>query len=364
MKIGVVGGGVAGLATAWAATRSGHQITLFEQGPIPNPLSASGDHHRIIRRGYAGQDGYARTVLDAFAAWETLWSDLGARHYEQTGVLSVSMAAGDQGEEYAEGYRRMGTPHQTLSGAEAEARFPFLDGATIREAAFTEEGGLLFCRHIARDLAAWLRRAGATLHENTVVERVDAEAGALFANGERFGFDAVVVAAGAWSPGLFQDLTERLTTYRTHVVYLDPPEDLAAAWAAGPAFISTGPASVDGYLLPPRRGAGLKFGAGATKFPARADERRTPEPGEGESLRDLFGPPIARIGEYKVAEVLTCAYGFTEDHRFLAQRRGRAWIVSACSGHGYKFGAAVGLRVAESLETGDEAALSRWMEAR
>ena len=58
MKIGVVGGGIAGLASAWALCKAGHRVSLFEQGPIPNPLGASGDHHRIIREGYAGQDGY------------------------------------------------------------------------------------------------------------------------------------------------------------------------------------------------------------------------------------------------------------------------------------------------------------------
>jgi sarcosine oxidase len=38
--------------------------------------------------------------------------------------------------------------------------------------------------------------------------------------------------------------------------------------------------------------------------------------------------------------------------------------VSACSGHGYKFGAAVGRRVADAVETGDGRGLLAWLEAR
>ena len=53
MNIIVVGAGIAGLSTAWALTKRGHNVTLLEQGAIPNPLAASGDHHRIIRRAYA-----------------------------------------------------------------------------------------------------------------------------------------------------------------------------------------------------------------------------------------------------------------------------------------------------------------------
>ena len=43
MKVIVVGAGVSGLCTAWALVKKGVEVTLLEQGPIPNPLSASGD---------------------------------------------------------------------------------------------------------------------------------------------------------------------------------------------------------------------------------------------------------------------------------------------------------------------------------
>ena len=48
---------------------------------------------------------------------------------------------------------------------------------------------------------------------------------------------------------------------------------------------------------------------------------------------------------------MTCAYTFTPTSASAAWERGRCLIVSACSGHGYKFGAAVGRRVADAVET-------------
>jgi sarcosine oxidase len=95
-----------------------------------------------------------------------------------------------------------------------------------------------------------------------------------------------------------------------------------------------------------------------------ADALRVPEPGEGERLRDLFSPPFARIGEYAVEEVVTCAYTFTRDEHFFLEAGERGLVVSACSGHGYKFGAAVGRRVAQGVLGGDTAGLRRWLEAR
>ena len=38
MKAIIVGGGVMGLATAWALARSGHHVGLFEQGTLPPTL--------------------------------------------------------------------------------------------------------------------------------------------------------------------------------------------------------------------------------------------------------------------------------------------------------------------------------------
>ncbi|TIT70032.1 MAG: sarcosine oxidase, partial [Mesorhizobium sp.] len=94
-----------------------------------------------------------------------------------------------------------------------------------------------------------------------------------------------------------------------------------------------------------------------------ADWNRDPVPGEGEAIRNLFSPPIARIEEYEVTEVVTCAYTFTDDEKFFAYERGKCLIISACSGHGYKFGAAVGRRVAKTLGNGDIIGLKKWLRA-
>lgn len=64
-----------------------------------------------------------------------------------------------------------------------------------------------------------------------------------------------------------------------------------------------------------------------------------------------------------MTEVVTCAYTFTADERFFAEDKGKCLIVSACSGHGFKFGAAVGRRVASAIHSGDVDGLKRWLRA-
>jgi sarcosine oxidase len=364
MRVCIVGGGIAGLATAWALSKRGHKVTLIEQGPIPNPLAASGDEHRMIRRGYGSADGYARIITEAFTAWDEMWRDLGRSHLSSRGVLAMSQLEGDDGEKFREGYDRMGEAYDLYEPKEAARRYPFLNAKSIRYAYYTKAGGALLCQRIASGLEHWLREKGASLCLNTRVDGIDAETGTvLLADGSRLTADRVVVAAGAWVLRLIPDLAHALKLYRTALAYLTPPADLAAAWAEAPAILDIG-GKAEAYMLPPVDGTGLKVGAGVHKRPASdPDADRLPEPGEGERLRRLLSPPLVRIDEYRVARVVTCAYTFTADEKFLSCRNGKALVVSACSGHGFKFGAAIGRRVAAAVETGDDAALQAWLRA-
>src|SRR6186713_1867104 len=139
MQVIVVGAGIAGLSTAWALTRRGHQVTLLEQGSIPNPLAASGDHHRIIRRAYGKASGYARAITEAYRAWDELWSDLGGSHLDPRGFLCISREPGDEAEQYREGLEEGGYPFELVSAQAAAARWPFLEPGTFDYAFVSSE---------------------------------------------------------------------------------------------------------------------------------------------------------------------------------------------------------------------------------
>lgn len=364
MQVIVVGAGIAGLSTAWSLVKRGHRVTLLEQGAIPNPLAASGDHHRIIRRAYGKASGYGRAITEAYQAWNELWNDLGESHHDPRGFLCVSREKGDEAEQYRDGMAEGGYPFDLIMPERAVRLWPFLEPGTFNYAFLSPEGGALHCRRIAGGMVKWLRRSGAAVYENSRVTEIDVDRGRVaIADGGTFEADRVVVTAGAWVLKLFPDLDGEIRTFRTAVVYLEPPPDLALAWSGAPVILDVG-GRTDGYIIPPSGGAGLKFGSGLHKVhTSDADWNREPVEGEGEAIRDLFSPPIARTAEYRISGVVTCAYTFTPDERFAAWERGRCLIVSACSGHGYKFGAAVGRRAAAAVDGGDFDDFRRWLRA-
>ena len=70
MKVGVVGGGVFGLAAAIELQARGNEVTLFERGPIPHPMATSTDVSKGIRRTWYGNGGpYVDLVERAAHTW-------------------------------------------------------------------------------------------------------------------------------------------------------------------------------------------------------------------------------------------------------------------------------------------------------
>ncbi|WP_457154779.1 NAD(P)/FAD-dependent oxidoreductase, partial [Mesorhizobium sp. P5_C1] len=221
MNVIVVGAGIAGLSTAWSLVKAGHSVSIVEQGPIPNPLAASGDHHRIIRRAYRAGTGYGRLITEAYQAWDEMWADLGESHLDPRGFVCISRAPGDEAEEYREGLEEGNFPFELLAPDVAAQRWPFLEAGSFRYAYFSTEGGALHCRKIASGLARWLRTNGANVYENSKVLEIDEETGHIvLESGETMQADRIVVAAGAWVLKLFPELDGELKTYRTALAYV------------------------------------------------------------------------------------------------------------------------------------------------
>lgn len=348
MRVIVVGAGIVGLSAAWALQRGGHEPVLFERGPIPNPLAASSDRHRLIRLAHSEGDGRGVIVHEAFAAWERLWTDLGRSHYRETGMLMTARDPGDWAVACRAGFDRNGTPYEIWDRTRLAARCPYLRLTERDWGLYTPRGGALLAERILHDLASWLASRGVAHHAGAEVATIDPDGAAVrLASGERLEADAIIVATGAWTGRLLPELTPVLESRRTMLAYLLPPADLAASWDDAPSFLDLGGPD-DLYLVPPLEGLPLKFGAGSTAYPADPDAPRRLRPDEPERLLATLRPYLHDLDRYQVTECRICHYCFSPDERFVAGTLagGRVAYASGCSGQMFKFGAVMGERLA------------------
>jgi glycine/D-amino acid oxidase-like deaminating enzyme len=363
MKAIIVGGGIMGLATAWALARAGHEVELLEQGPLPNPLASSMDDHRLIRHPYGDHRGYARMIDDAYAAWDLLWGDLGQRFYAPTGTLALTGNGETWAARSAAVLAELGKPMTELRLAELSRRFPQLDTKGVERAFWIDTGGELFAQDIVAALTRHLaQKPGVRLHPDTPVRTVDLErARVVVHSGATHDADIVVVAAGAWVGRLLPSLGRRLIPSRQIVAYFDLPDDQRAAWATAPMIIyKTGDVGL--YLVPPAEGRGLKIGDHAFSRSGDPAGSRDASSAEIGPLLERCRSLLKGFERWRIARLKACFYTVTADERFVVEQQGaKGWVMSPCSGHGFKFGAVMGLELARTIVAGrDPAAHARW----
>jgi sarcosine oxidase/sarcosine oxidase subunit beta len=340
----VVGAGIMGLSTAWALTKRGFAVTVIDRGPIPNPVSSSHDEHRIIRHAYGAMRGYAMMIPQAFRAWEALWADLGRTHFAAMPATYCLRVESDWYDHVSAYLPEMGIGFRDIPLSDMPRRLPMVSMTGLQRVVETEGSGLLFAERIITDLTAWLARNGAILVPHARVTALDFERGLARCGGRAFEGEMLLCAAGAWTARLLPDLAGAPVPSVQTVAYLEPPPALSQAWAEGPVFLCRlANASGGAYILPPRAGTRLKIGDYAHPMVGDPDAPRAPNPDHVANLLESAAQVLDGFDRYRVVETKACFYAVTADENFILRPVGaRGWALSACSGHGFKFGALIG----------------------
>jgi D-amino-acid dehydrogenase len=256
----VIGGGIIGLSTAFALNRRGCPVTVIDAGPrehaashvnagwvtpsLAEPVPSPGLIATSLRwMLHSDSPLYIRPRLDpVFLRWTLrFWRHCNTRDYlagtEATaafGARSLALydamrAAGVQYEEHRDGllfvYRTTAALERDYAALEPIRRFGFdisapMDGAELRalepSLSATVAGGYWLPQErsvrpdsLVRGLVDYLQERGIEVRQNTPVTGIETsgrKATAVFAGGQRIPAQAIVVAAGAWTPRLLKPL--------------------------------------------------------------------------------------------------------------------------------------------------------------
>jgi len=336
----VVGLGVHGSAALRRLAARGLDVLGLEQFALGHDLGSSHGTTRMIRRAYPhpGWDGLVDT---AYRAWEELEDSAKTQLVDTTGGLYAAPA------DRPDPLRGPGC--RQVDAEEASRLFPGLLLPAGFGAVHDPQAGIIDAQETLRAQLALAERSGAAILDRTPVVGWEPDGDEIVV---RTGDGVLrtrrlVLCTGPWTAAQVPSLAPHLTVTRIVNAYF-------AADPAGPLGPSgLGSFSVDLpqgllYGFPAADGRGLK--AGLDSGPAW--DPHAPRPPATEEELALLAEAVAQVlpGAGPVTESLTCLYTMTADRRFVVGEVPgvpQVLVASACSGHGFKFGPAIGEALAD-----------------
>ena len=359
MNIGVIGAGVFGLASAIELRARGHEVTVFDQGTVPYEAASSTDVSKAIRRTwYAGDnETYVELVERAAERWREWEERSGTSFYHTVGGAYIvsGIEPGSPMDASVDYLRSRGADIAVLTAPEARARFPQLRLADHELCVSDPWTGYIESARAISVMCRLAREEGVTVREESPVAGVEERAGRVeiaLAGGRSAGFDRVVVAVGVWIGRLLPEIGAHVRVTHQEMLLIEPPDPAQFAGGTMPVW-SVNPDDEGWYGFPLLRGGYAKAAIdppGATVDP---DLDRAGTPGFRKRALAFLERRIPDLARGKVVGGRSCLYATTPDDHFIVDWRpgsSRVLVAGGGSGHGFKFGGAIGPVVADALE--------------
>jgi sarcosine oxidase len=317
--VAVVGAGLNGLAAAWALRRRGCDVVVYEQFELGHTRGSSHGATRIFRLAYP-EAHWVRLAQEAFDGWRELERESGEELLLLNGLLELYREGVVSSQQALE---ECNAACELLTREETEERFgvsPSTDSFVL----FQPDAGVVYAD---KALAAFAR--GLDIREHHRVESLDDVEEPV-----------VVVAAGPWARRLLEPHGIDLPVVETR-------ETIAYFHLEGPvpSVVAEVVTKGHGFYSLSDPVYGLKVGSHMRGKPADPDEAIGADPALVEEIAAWTRERFPRADPQPV-DPQSCFYTTTDDERFILERHGRIVVGSACSGHGFKFGPAIGTRLA------------------
>lgn len=355
----VAGAGVFGVSAARTLVARGWEVELLDPGPLPRPEAASTDISKIVRMDYGADVLLTEWMETAIPLWREWNRRFRVELFHETGFLALSGSAWRPGGFEHDSYTTLssrGHALERLDGGSVSKRFPVWDGARYPDGYFNPQGGWVESGRVLGFLIDEVAEAGVRVRPGIGIDRFIEEGsrvtGVVTSLGERLHGDAVLLAAGAWTPVIAPHLLPAMWPVAQPVFHLKPDDPEAwrppqfTVWAA--AIAETGwygfPANAAGIVKIANHGPGRRVDP---------DAPRTIEPGDEARLRKFLRDHLPGLAAAPLAHAKTCLYCDAFDGDFWIgrdpERPGLA-VAAGDSGHGFKFAPVLGDVIADAIE--------------
>ncbi|MCK6455116.1 MAG: N-methyl-L-tryptophan oxidase [Phycisphaerae bacterium] len=362
----VVGLGAMGSAVAAHLARRRQRVLGLDRYVVPHELGSSHGRSRVIRKAYFEDPRYVPLLHRAFDLWRDLQAESGESLLTITGVVNIGPPDHACIRGVLDSVTEHGLVHDVRAADEITARFPALRPEPGDVGVFEAEAGVL-CPE--RCIAAHLRTArrfGAEILMPQRVTSIRSDGAGVHVATECGTYSAghAIVAAGPWLPAMLSEgeaaairtpgrawplLVERQVQF-----WFEPQNALLVQPPGMPVFIHFVEERAY-YGVPMLNSDGVKIcrhHGGATTDVESVD--RAVSTADEEDVRSYVRRYVP-VADGRLLEAKVCLYTNTPDAHFVIGSlpgQEQVLVVSACSGHGFKFSAVVGEMVADLVMDG------------
>lgn len=355
----VVGIGGMGSAALYHLAKRGDRVLGLEQFDIPHTMGSSHGITRIIRLAYFEHPSYVPLLRRSYELWRELQAEAG----EQLLYITGSIDAGPKTGKVVDGSLRACTlydlPHDVMTGAELQARFPGYHLPDDMTAVFQPDGGFLLSE---RCIVAHVNAAlalGAEVHgREAVLDWEPLGDGGVRVRTSRGTYEAerLVVTAGAWANKLIGDLAGLAEPERQVLGWFQTPQPDHFTPDRFPVFILD---AEEGhfYGFPAFGIPGFKIGLYHHLY-ERVDPDTFDRGAFTEEDEQRLRACVERYfpgADGPVLSLASCMFTNSPDEHFIIDhlpQHPQVTVAAGFSGHGYKFCSVVGEILADLARDG------------
>jgi monomeric sarcosine oxidase len=348
----IVGGGIVGLATAYALLKQGMQrVTVLEQATVDHCRSTSHGLSRLLRFEYGNDQFYSEMVQLSLKRWKNLELVSGRTLYTRTGLLAL----GNEDDNFTlasyHTLRELGLSPERLSRRYCTQHFPQFDLDRYDLFTYNRDAGLLHASSCLHTLKELILELGGNIYEAARITSFSHENPLRpirlhLVNDDEMLADRLVLATGPWVHHLLDNLHLPVRLTRQYVLYFSNLPASSFALHQFPAFLAD---NLYGFPLHNTCvGTGpcwLK--AASHDFGAPVDPDATPMVDSEIVSRivDRLCKLLPALERADLARVDACIYDVSPDEDFILDRLpydSRIIFATGLSGHGFKFGLLLG----------------------
>jgi len=349
-KVIVAGAGAFGGWSAFMLQRQGYNVTLIDPWGPGNTRSSSGGETRLIRAVYGPNETYFNLTIKAIKLWKEFQQAWDKELMINTGVLWMGDDLGMEIVNLAlKFFETHSIPFKQYSPGQASKIFPYINMDGISSLVMEEAAGFLMAKEATQTVTQkFLEEGGKLVHGFATPGIIKNEKlTSVTLSNSRLEADFYIFACGSWLPKIFPGiLSDKITVTKQEVFYFGVPDDWMLNFqTAMPGWVDIQDKEIY-YGIPGFLDRGFKV-AHDKRGPEfdPTDHDRFPDQDEIALAKKYLAKRFPGLVNAPLLESRVCQYSNTDTGNLIVDNHPEAvnvLILGGDSGHGFKYGPALG----------------------